>query len=102
MNAFGRELPEESDLKVASESEKGVAEGDSIKSRDFLIIFRKESILLLCLAWIEATAIVTVDAIALVIDCWREKSMILELAVISSNCGTALGNLSVSMSQKGL
>lgn len=49
----------------------------------------------------RATAVVTADAIALVIDCWREESMILELAVISSNRETASGNLSVSVSQKG-
>ena len=42
----------------------------------------------------------TADETALVIDCWREESMILELAVISSKRETASGNLSMSVSQE--
>ena len=42
----------------------------------------------------------TVDATALVINCWREESMILELAVISLKRETAAGNLSTSVSQE--
>ncbi len=85
----------------ASRSGGEVIEGESLKSRDFSIISRRESILFSCLAWIEATAVATADDTALVIDCWREESMILELAVISSKRETASGNLSASVSQDG-
>ena len=101
MEAFGRESPAGSDFGVASGSGGGVAEGDSLKRSDFSIISRRESISLLCLVWIEATVVKTADATALVIDCWREESMILELAVISLKRETASGNLSISMSQEG-
>ena len=89
------------DFGVASRSEGGVEEGDSLKKRDFSIISRRESISVSCLAWIEATAVATADATALVIDCWREESMILDLAVISSKRETASGNLSAFVSQEG-
>lgn len=71
-------------LDVASESGRGVAEGESVKSRDFLIISYRRNILLLYLAWIAVITIVSADVTTLVIDCWREKSMTWELVVISS------------------
>ena len=101
MEAFGRESPAGSDFGVAFGLGGGVAEGDSFKRRDFSIISRRERIWFSCLAWIEATAVATADDTALVIDCWREESMILELAVISSKREIASGNLSVSVSQDG-
>ena len=61
---------------MASGSRGGVAEGESLKSRDFSIIFRRESISLSCLVWMEATAVTTADVIAFAIDCWREESMV--------------------------
>lgn len=55
-------------LGVASRSKRGVAEEDSFKSRDFLIIFCRESILRLCLTSILVTVVVAADVIALVMD----------------------------------
>ena len=101
MEPFGRGLPPGKAFGVASGLGGGVAEGDSLKSRDFSIISQRGSILLSCLAWIEATAVVTSDGTALVIDCWRKKSMIWVLAVIFSKRETAARNLSASVSQKG-
>lgn len=97
---FGRELAPGCVLGVALGSEGGVAEGDSLKSRDFSLISCRESILRLCLAWISATAVVTTDVITLVIDCWKEKSMIWELATISLKQETVVENLSTFVSQE--
>lgn len=91
-----------SDFGVASGLGGGVEEGDSFKRRNFSIIILSESISLLCLAWIKAMAVKTTDATVLIIDCWREESMILELAMISSKRETVSGNLSASVSQKRL
>lgn len=91
-----------SDFGVVSGSEGRAKEGDFFKRREFSIIFQRESILLLYLTWIKATAVEIVDVIALVIDCWRKKSMILELAVIFLKRETVLENLSASISQERL
>lgn len=102
MEAFGRESPPGSVFGVVSGLGGGVAEEDSLKSRDFSIISRRESISLSCLVWIKATVVATADATALVIDYWREESMISELAVISLKRETVAGNLSASVSQEEL
>lgn len=68
MEAFGRESPPGRAFGVMSELGQRVAKRNSFRSREFSIISRRESILLLCLAWIEATVVATVDATALVID----------------------------------
>ena len=47
------------------------------------------------------TAVATVDETAFVIDCWKEKSMTWELAMISLKRETAARNLSMFGSQKG-
>lgn len=62
-------------LGVASRSGGGVIERDSLKSRDFLIIFRRENLSSSCLAWIAAMAVITADVIALIIDYCRQESM---------------------------
>lgn len=51
-----------------SGSEGGVVEGESLKSREFSSISRKESISLSYLAWIEETIVVTADVTTLAID----------------------------------
>ena len=42
----------------------------------------------------------TADATALIIDCWKEESIISELAVIFSKRETIAGNMSASVSQE--
>lgn len=101
LEVFGRESPAGSDFGIASGSGGRVVEEDSFKKRNFSIISQKENILFLCLAWIEATAVATADDTALIIDCWREEFIIVELAVISLKWKTASRNLAAFVSQDG-
>lgn len=66
---FGRKSALRCALGIASGLGDGVAKGDSLKSRDFLIISRRDNILPLCLAWIAAMVVATADVTAFVIDC---------------------------------
>lgn len=97
---FGGESAVGSDLGETSRSGGGLAEEDSLKRRDFSIISRRESISFLYLAWIAAIAMATAEVTTLVMNYLKAESMIWELAVISSKQTTALGNLSVSVSQE--
>ena len=72
---FGRELAPRCALGIASRLGGGIAEGDSIKSRDFLIISHMASISFSCFACILSTATVTADVIAFTIDCLTARSM---------------------------
>lgn len=56
-------------LGVPLGSGGGVAEKESLKNRDFSIISHKESISLLCLAWIVAIVVAITDVTTLVINC---------------------------------
>ena len=100
MEAFDKESLPGKAFEVASGSGGGVAEKDPLKSKNFSIISQKEDISLSCLAWIEATAVATAYATALIIDYWREESMIWELALIFLKWKTVAGNLSTSVSQQ--
>lgn len=73
---FDRKLEVGYTLGETSRLGKGVKKGDSLKSRDFSIMSRRESISASCLAWIAATAVAIADLTAPVIDCWREESII--------------------------
>ena len=73
---FSRKSPPGCAFRLVSWSGKEVAERNSLMSRDFSIISRRKSISLSCLAWIAATAETIADIIALVIDCWREESIV--------------------------
>lgn len=53
---FNRESALRRALEIALGSKRGIAERDSLKSSDFLIIFRRENILFSCLACIAAMA----------------------------------------------
>lgn len=69
METLSRESLIRSDFEVVLGLGDRAKEGDSFKKRDFSIIFQRESILLLYLTWVKATAVEIIDAIALVIDC---------------------------------
>ena len=66
---FSRESAPRCVLGVASGSGGGVTEKDSLKSKDFSIISRRESISFSFLVWIAETAVSTADVTTLVIDC---------------------------------
>ena len=66
---FGRKSEVEYTLEKMLGLRKGVAERDSLKSRDFSIISRRESILALCLAWIVAMAVATTNITTFIMDC---------------------------------
>lgn len=66
---FGRESAPRYTLGIAIRLRSGIAKEDSLKNRDFWIIFRKASISFLCFVCIASTAAITVDLIVLAIDC---------------------------------
>lgn len=102
VKGFGKESVPGIAFGAALELGGRVEKGDSFKRRDFLIISQRKSISLSCLAWIEATVVETADVTILVIDYWREKSMILKLTMISLKQKTISGNLSAFVSQERL
>lgn len=69
MEVFGRESLSKRAFGIASELGERVAKKNSLKNKDFLIISQRESISILCLAWIEATAAATANVTTLVINC---------------------------------
>lgn len=84
MQVFGRESLSGNVFKAVSGFGNKFAKMEFVKSKDFLIIFRRANILLLCLVQIVAMAVAIADKTVFVIDCWREESITRELVVISS------------------
>lgn len=80
---------------------KGMKEPDSLKSRTFLIISRRASMFSLCLASAKAMAAATAEVTVLKIECYIVGS-ITGRVVIFLKWKTVVGNLSASVSQKGL
>lgn len=72
---FDRELASRCALRVATGLGGGIGEGDSFRSKDFLIISCEANISSLCFACIASTTATTADITALVIDCLIERSM---------------------------
>ena len=72
---FGRESAPGCALGVVSESRGGIAEGDSLKSRDFSIISRRANISSSCFTCIASTAAVIADVTTLAIDYLTAGSM---------------------------
>lgn len=66
---FGRESPQKSAFDIVLGLRRKVVEGNSFKSRDFSIIFYRDSISFSYLVWIAAMAVATADVTTLVIDC---------------------------------
>lgn len=66
---FGRKLVPRCALRIATRLEGKIAEKDSFKSKEFLIISRKTSIFSLCFACIVSIAAITANVTALAIDC---------------------------------
>lgn len=72
---FSRELASGYALGVVTGLEDGIAEGDSLKNKDFSIISHRANISSSCFACIASNDAATADVTMLAIDCSTERSM---------------------------